>query len=631
MAYLALYRRFRPSGFRGLIGQDHVVRTLTNQIETGRIGHAYLFCGARGTGKTSAAKIFARAINCLSPENGSPCGKCEVCRALADPSNLDILEMDAASNNKVENVREIRDKIQYPPVSGKYKVYIIDEVHMLTTEAFNALLKTLEEPPKHAVFILATTEVHKLPSTILSRCMRFDFHLIPTKEIAALIGKIYREIGKEYEEEALVAIAKAGAGSVRDALSIADICVSYRDGKLTYRDVLEILGATDSSKITETLAHIFASETGEMLEIVESLADSGKSIGVLCRDLISRVRELIVCKTCKTAKELLELPDDVFSSLKQLADSVDEHRLLRTVEIFSEAEATLRYSQTPRVVLEAACIKAAEPAADYNIDALLSRISALEERLNGGNFIAKTEKPQAENKPYTERVTPVKERAEERPAPIAKKAATDSGNYGDDPGFAPPPEDPGVPPEEFYDGGFSSGAQPGRSRRAADSPKPTRAAERFVSSAPASGTSPAPASAGTVRSAGSAPVGDQREKAPVSPSAANEPPAGGMSASRLWGTVIRKLRAGGNIMLWVACQEMKASLSGRTLRIVAQDDSGYQAITKESNLAVLSETVKGIGDYEVEVVKEGGGTAEDRTAADAKTLEHDFGAPVTIR
>ena len=192
MAYLALYRRFRPSGFDGLIGQDHLVRTLTNQINTGRIGHAYLFCGARGTGKTSAAKIFARAINCLSPVNGSPCGKCEVCKALADSANLDILEMDAASNNKVENVREIREKIQYPPVSGKYKVYIIDEVHMLTTEAFNALLKTLEEPPKHAVFILATTEVHKLPSTILSRCMRFDFRLIPTSLIAENIKKIYK-------------------------------------------------------------------------------------------------------------------------------------------------------------------------------------------------------------------------------------------------------------------------------------------------------------------------------------------------------------------------------------------------------------------------------------------------------
>ena len=274
MAYLALYRRFRPSGFNGLIGQEHVVQTLINQIKTDRIGHAYLFCGARGTGKTSAAKIFARAINCLSPVNGSPCGKCEVCKALADNSNLDILEMDAASNNKVENVREIREKIQYPPVSGRYKVYIIDEVHMLTTEAFNALLKTLEEPPKHAVFILATTEAHKLPSTILSRCMRFDFRLIPTAKIAELIGKIYKEVGKEYDDEALTAIARAGAGSVRDALSIADICVSYKESKLTYSDVLEILGATDTNKITSLVSDIFRGDTGGSLETVEKLCHS---------------------------------------------------------------------------------------------------------------------------------------------------------------------------------------------------------------------------------------------------------------------------------------------------------------------------------------------------------------------
>ena len=240
MAYQALYRKFRPSGFKGLVGQDHIVRTLTNQIETGRVGHAYLFCGTRGTGKTSTAKIFAKAINCLSPVDGSPCGTCEVCKALSDPSSLDILEMDAASNNKVENVREIREKIQYPPVSGKYKVYIIDEVHMLTTEAFNALLKTLEEPPKHAVFILATTESHKLPATILSRCMRFDFRLVPTKEIARLVASIYDEVGKEYDKDAVMAIARSGNGSVRDALSIADICVSYRDSKLTYNDVLEV-------------------------------------------------------------------------------------------------------------------------------------------------------------------------------------------------------------------------------------------------------------------------------------------------------------------------------------------------------------------------------------------------------
>ena len=445
MAYLALYRRFRPSGFDGLIGQDHIVRTLTNQIFAGRIGHAYLFCGARGTGKTSAAKIFARAINCLSPVNGSPCGKCEVCKALADSANLDILEMDAASNNKVENVREIREKIQYPPVSGKYKVYIIDEVHMLTTEAFNALLKTLEEPPKHAVFILATTEVHKLPSTILSRCMRFDFRLIPTSLIAENIKKIYNEIGKEFDDEAITAIARAGMGSMRDALSIADICVSYKETKLTYNDVLEILGATDSSKITELIDNILHSNTGSALETVESLTESGKSVGVLCKDIISRLREVVLCKTCKSAQKILELPDDVYASIEKVAGVADEHRLLRTIEIFSEAEGAMRYSVSPKIILECACIKSSEPEADYNIDALMSRISALEKALEEGGFARGNG---GENTP---KIVPLKGEAKASaqgvPTHEASVSKTEKNNsssdfdYGYDDIPVPPPED----------------------------------------------------------------------------------------------------------------------------------------------------------------------------------------------
>ncbi len=544
MAYLALYRRFRPSGFASLVGQDHVVRTLVNQIKTDKVGHAYLFCGARGTGKTSAAKIFARAINCLSPVDGSPCGKCEVCKALADGSSLDIVEMDAASNNKVENVREIRDKIQYPPVNGRYKVYIIDEVHMLTPEAFNALLKTLEEPPKHAVFILATTEVHKLPSTILSRCMRFDFRLIPTPKIAELIGKIYREIGKEYDDDAVTEIARAGAGSIRDALSIADICVSFRDGKLTYADVLEVLGATDGDKILSLIGNIFDCETGETLKTVEELADSGKSVGVLCKDIISRLRETVVCKTCKDGRSILSLPADVYEKIVALGEKVDGNRLLRIIEIFSEAEGNLKYTASPRTVLETACIKAATPSVDYNIDALLSRISVLEKKIAEGNFSTE-EKPKAQFLNESAYAQPT-----EKPV---KRIIADDFDYP-----APPPEEEPVPV-------FDEPAP-----RA-----PIKAAEPQVAAAPVAAV----------------------EKTTFATSA----PVGNMSAGRLWGTVVRKLRADRNIMLWVACQDMTAKLDGRTLKIIASDESGYNAVTKEQNLQTLVNTVKSIGDYDVKV------------------------------
>ena len=381
MSYLALYRAFRPKTFDEIIGQEHIVRTLVNQIKSNKIGHAYLFCGARGTGKTTAAKVFARAINCLSPVNGSPCGQCEACKKLENPANLDIVEMDAASNNKVENVRDIRDKVQYPPVAGKYKVYIIDEVHMLTTEAFNALLKTLEEPPAHAVFILATTEVHKLPATILSRCLRFDFKLIPTPTIAKLIAGIYDKIGKKYTPEAVNAIARAGEGSVRDALSVADVCVSYSDGELTYDDVIEVLGTSDRTHIEKLISEIVGGNTGGILSVVDELCMHGKSVAVLNRDVCNAIRDLLVIKTCTDPQAILGLPKDKLDELKKLADKTDVHALLRYLELFSAAEADLKYSTHPRIVFETAAVKAGMPQADYNIDALLARMSAMEKQL----------------------------------------------------------------------------------------------------------------------------------------------------------------------------------------------------------------------------------------------------------
>ena len=384
MAYLALYRKYRPTTFQTLIGQEHIVKTLINQINGEKLGHAYLFTGTRGTGKTSAAKIFAKAINCLNPVDGSPCGQCAACRALLDPSNIDVIEIDAASNNGVNEIRDLREKVQYPPVSCKYKVYIVDEVHMLTGAAFNALLKTLEEPPKHAVFILATTEVHKIPATILSRCMRFDFRLIPTERIAALISDIYDQQGKAYDKEAVFAIAKAGEGSIRDALSIADIALSYSSGKLTYDDVMDILGSSNVDTLIEFVGNIINSASGKVLSTIDKLAALGKSMGVLTKDVTAMVRDLLVVKTCDNSNAILGLPEAKFKLYEQMAASVNEERLLRILEVFADAENALKYTNHPRVTFETAAIKAARPDADYNIEALMGRIKALEDKIKDG-------------------------------------------------------------------------------------------------------------------------------------------------------------------------------------------------------------------------------------------------------
>ncbi len=390
MAYLALYRKYRPVDFKGVIGQDHIVRTLVNQITANRLGHAYLFTGTRGTGKTSLAKIFAKAINCLNNIDGSPCGQCEACKALADPSNIDVLEIDAASNNGVNEIRDLREKVQYPPVSCRYKVYIIDEVHMLTGAAFNALLKTIEEPPKHVVFILATTEAHKIPATILSRCMRFDFRLVPTDMIAEHICKIYDEQGKKYEKEAVNAIAKAGEGSVRDALSIADTALSYSDNVLKYDDVMDILGSSNQEFLYAFTASLLNGQSGEVLKHIEDLCSLGKSMGVLTKDVTEVLRNLLIVKTCESGNAILGLPATKYETLENIAKNTNKDRLLRALEIFASVENELKYTVHPRIVFETAAIKACKPEADYDIEALMARIKTLEDKLEKGEFTVKT-------------------------------------------------------------------------------------------------------------------------------------------------------------------------------------------------------------------------------------------------
>lgn len=386
MAYLAFYRTFRPTSFDAVVRQEHIVRILKNQIESGKVGHAYLFCGPRGTGKTTLAKIFARAINCENPVNASPCGKCPTCKALADGSSLDISEIDAASNNGVDEMRDLREKVQYPPVAGKYKVYIIDEVHMLTASAFNAVLKTLEEPPRHAVFILATTEPQKIPATILSRCMRFDFKLIPQSDLEELIKSVLNKTGKEYEEEAVSAIARAGAGSARDSLSIADMCASYSTGKLTYNDVSAVLGSADFLKIATLCEHILCEDSTNALTAVENILSTGKSVGVLVKDLLTFLNNLAIVKVCRNAREIVNLPNETYKRIEGIANNCNGHKLLRITEILAKAETDLRYSTSGRITLETAVLKCSMPEVDYNIDALIGKINELERKLESGKF-----------------------------------------------------------------------------------------------------------------------------------------------------------------------------------------------------------------------------------------------------
>ena len=352
MSYLALYRKYRSKTFEEIIGQKHITKSLINQIANDQVGHAYLFTGTRGTGKTSIAKIFARAINCESPVNGSPCGKCATCNALMNSVNVDILEIDAASNNRVDEIRDLREKVKYPPVVGKYKVYIIDEVHMLTDSAFNALLKTLEEPPPFVVFILATTEVQKLPATILSRCMRFDFKLVSQEDLENHLKYIFKDSGIKYEDEAVSIIASLGAGSVRDTLSIADMCVAYSKNTVTYDSVVEAIGLTDRATLNLLATSVVNGDEGELLQNIDKIAKSGKNITQLNKDLVGYIRDLLVVKTCKDYENILKLPKDQLAELKTLADKATNEKLIEILTRLSRLDNEYRYTTNPRGLLE---------------------------------------------------------------------------------------------------------------------------------------------------------------------------------------------------------------------------------------------------------------------------------------
>ncbi|HEY8424338.1 MAG TPA: DNA polymerase III subunit gamma/tau [Clostridia bacterium] len=378
MGYTALYRKYRPKTFEEVAGQDAVKQTLINQIKNDRIGHAYLFCGSRGTGKTTVARIFARAVNCLSPVNGSPCGVCEICKI---EDNIDIIEIDGASSNGVDAIRELKEQVKYPPVNSKYKVYIIDEVHMLTASSYNALLKTLEEPPNYVIFILATTEPHEIPPTILSRCMRFDFKLVPTQKIAEIIASVFKSSDIKASKEAIELIARSGMGSVRDALSIADMCAGFCAKEVTYNDALELLGGADIKVIGELAEYILKSDLNQSLRVVNSLAESGKSVNIIARDLTTYFRNLSVIKVCKNPNDILGLPRETLEQLQKQASTADLDKITVCIDIFSSLDQDLRFGLNPRVTLENAVIKAARLLVNTP-NAILARLKELENTLN---------------------------------------------------------------------------------------------------------------------------------------------------------------------------------------------------------------------------------------------------------
>lgn len=388
MSYMALYRKWRPDEFEEVKGQEHVVTTLKNQITHDRVGHAYLFCGTRGTGKTTVAKLFAKAVNCEHPlEDGSPCNECAACKAISDGSSLNVIEIDAASNNGVDNIRDIREEVQYSPAQGKYKVYIIDEVHMLSIGAFNALLKTLEEPPSYVIFILATTESHKIPITILSRCQRYDFRRISLDTIYERLVELLKREGIEAEEKAVRYVAKAADGSMRDALSLLDQCIAFYLGQtLTYEKVLEVLGAVDVEVFNQLMRYVASNDTMKALGIIDEIVWQGRELSQFVTDFTWYMRNLLLIKASDHVNDQLDISAENLESMREVAAQVDMEALMRYIRIFSEMSGQIRYATQKRVTLELAIVKLTTPQMENNMDSILDRIRVLEKKVEEGAF-----------------------------------------------------------------------------------------------------------------------------------------------------------------------------------------------------------------------------------------------------
>ncbi len=389
LSHQAIYRKFRPKIFDDVLGQEHVTKTLKNQILSDNIAHAYIFSGIRGTGKTSTAKIFARAVNCLNNHDGNPCNECEICKSTLNETNMDVIEMDAASNNGVEDIRELRDKVKFLPVKSKYKVYIIDEVHMLSKGAFNALLKTLEEPPEHLLFILATTEPQKIPATILSRCQRFDLKRINSSIIVENMQKICNEINVKYEEKALKLIAANSEGAMRDALSILDRCVSFNDDMVDYETVINLLGTVNYQVVMEVANAIMEKSIAKAMVLVDDILNSGKEITLFLDELIIFFRNMLIIKTTNSVENLMRVSEDEAEELQKSSTKISVDEMVNLIEALSTAQLECKRALNPRVILETKLIKMLHGGNYTNMDILIKRIEELENSINNDNVIVK--------------------------------------------------------------------------------------------------------------------------------------------------------------------------------------------------------------------------------------------------
>lgn len=482
MAYRALYRQYRPARFAEVIGQEHITTTLKNQVASDRPAHAYLFCGTRGTGKTTSARILARAVNCLSPEDGEPCGKCEACLITANESASDITEIDAASNNSVNDVRDLIENAQYAPLKLRRRVFIIDEVHMLSGPAFNALLKTLEEPPEHILFILATTEPQKLPATIISRCQRFDFHRLSITDIKQTLKSVLKKAGASIEDGGLSLIARAAQGGMRDALSLADQCLAFCGDNVTTKNVYDVLGSMEDAFLFDMSQALLASNAPEALRKLDSIMQAGRDLSVFAADLTAHFRALLLSKTCGRCEDLLDCTEDEMTRYLEQAKSTSEARLMLAVDRLIAAQNDMRYLPSPRALLESALIHICRPEDSVSLANLEARLDRLEAQMKEG-IPAQISAPKASVVAPAASAAP---KAEPKVAPSAPKS--DEAPWTD---LTPPPEE-WLPDEAYAPEAVAPKAAPVSSPAPKSQPKAEQAQPSATAAKP-SGTNDAAA------------------------------------------------------------------------------------------------------------------------------------------